>query len=111
MKATIFFAVALALTGCASQQVSDRPLSYLSSSLGSNMDSTDHARANEALEGGSEDIPISWINPISLKRFTVTPTKTYRFGGKDCRSYRAIYGGRGLSGDACRVEDGTWLAR
>lgn len=111
MKTTIFFAVALALTGCATKQTVVHPLSYLSSSLGSSMDSTDHDRANEALEGGSEDIPISWINPITLKRFTVTPTSTYKFGAKDCRSYRAIYGGRTLSGDACRIEDGTWLAR
>lgn len=110
MKAAILVAL-LTLAGCATTVPTVHPLSYLSASLGSNMDSTDHARANEVLESGSEERPVSWVNPISHKRFTVTPLSTFKRGDKDCRTYSAVYGGRTVKGTACRLEDGTWLAR
>jgi surface antigen len=111
MKAAVLAAL-LALAGCASTpQPKVHPLSFLSNSFGSNMDSTDHLRANEALESGSEERPVSWLNPITQKRFTVTPLTTFKRGDDDCRTYSAIYGGRTVSGRACRLLDGTWLAR
>ena len=111
MKVAMLIAL-LALTGCVTTtQPTGRPLSYLSGSLGSNMDSTDHVRANEVLESGSEERPVSWVNPITQKRFTVTPLKTFKIGASDCRSYSAVYGGRTVTGRACRLDDGTWLSR
>lgn len=110
MKAMILVAM-LALAGCATTKPTSHYLSYLGNSLGSNMDSTDHDRANDVLESGSEERPITWVNQISKKRFTVTPLKTFKQGDKDCRTYSAIYGGRTVTGSACRLDNGTWMSR
>jgi surface antigen len=103
-------ALAITLVGCATQPQTI-PASYLSGSFGSLMDASDHARANEVLEGGSENQPVSWVNPRSGKRFTVSPTRTFKKGELDCRDFRAIYGGRTLTGTACRQENGIWISK
>lgn len=105
-------AAAIALSGCTTTaQFEVPPASYLSASFGSLMDSSDHMRANEVLEGGSENRPVAWVNPVTRKRFTVTPTRTFKRGSLDCRDFEATYLGRSIKGTACRREDGTWLLR
>jgi len=115
MKAPIVVALLVGLAGCSTVPVVEpqpgHPMSYLARSFGSSMDDFDRDRANDALESGSEERPFSWVNPASNRRFTVTPLSTFKRGSKDCRSYSAIYGGRKVSGTACRNEDGSWSAR
>ena len=108
---TLALATALAVSGCATTQAPTiRPASYLAAALGSNMDSTDHKRANEVLETGSDNRPVGWVNPATGYRFIVTPTKTLKKGSLDCREFAAVYGGRTVKGTACRQEDGIWFA-
>ena len=107
---TLALATALAVSGCATTQAPTiRPASYLAATLGSNMDATDHRRANEVLETGSENRPAGWVNPTNGRRFIVTPTKTLKKGSLDCREFTATYGGRTIEGTACRQSDGSWL--
>lgn len=109
MKA-LALAIVLATTGCATITADVHP-SFLSNSFGSSMDPSDHAQANEVLEGGSENKRVAWVNPRTLKRFEVIPTRTFKRGSLDCRDFLASMAGRSVSGSACRREDGTWVSR
>lgn len=111
LKAFILIAAVIVAPGCSTTKLEAPQASYLSSSFGSLMDATDHARANEVLEGGSEKRPMAWVNPITKRRFTVTPTRTFKRGDLDCRDFEATYVGRSTTGTACRREDGVWLLR
>ena len=84
----------------------------LGGAIGSSMDETDRLRAAYALEHNRTRQPSSWTNPDSGAEYTVTPTRTYRSAGEDCREYSTevfIDGQRDVVyGTACRGQDGTW---
>lgn len=86
------------------------------SSIGSSLDKADLAYAQQANQR-AYDAPIgqtiSWNNPESGNRGTVTPRRDgYSSSGRYCRQYeQTIYvGGRQETavGTACQNSDGTW---
>ena len=83
-------------------------------SIGQNMDDTDQLKAQQALESTRTNESSSWSNPDTGNRYTVTPTRTYDSGGRNCRDYstRAYIGGRQevVHGTACRDSNGSWVA-
>lgn len=87
----------------------------LGGAIGSSMDETDRLKAAYALEYNRTRQPSTWTNPDSGAEYTVTPTRTYRSAGGDCREYSTevfIDGQRDVVyGTACRRADGTWEMR
>ena len=87
----------------------------LGGAIGSSMDETDRLRAAQALEYNRTRQPSSWTNPDTGAEYTVTPTRTYRTAGEDCREYSTevfIDGQRDVVyGTACRGPDGTWRTK
>jgi surface antigen len=81
--------------------------------IGQGMDRTDAVYASRALETAPSGNPVTWTNPDSGNRYTVTPTRTYRnAGGQYCREF-TTWGWIGgyeqqLHGTACRMADGSW---
>ncbi len=88
--------------------------SMIGGAIGQNMDDNDRLKAQHALERTRTNESSSWTNPDSGNRYTVTPTRTYNQGGRDCREYttRAYINGRKevIHGTACRQSDGSWVA-
>lgn len=80
--------------------------------VGKSMDHADHRQVQHTLEHARTGQPISWQNPDSGSRYTVTPTRTYRSGSLPCREYEAwvFIGGyeQKVNGIACRQPDGSW---
>lgn len=80
--------------------------------IGKTMDKVDRMEMNRALEMNPTNQPLSWRNPDSGNRYTVTPTRTFYRGEEACREYSttAIIGGKKqqIYGKACRTSDGAW---
>ena len=72
---------------------------------------SDHDKANQVLESGSEGRTVSWISSRTGKQYSVTPIYTYRIDDKDCRDYVLSSNGQTKIGTACREDDGRWLPR
>ena len=91
---------------------------FLGSEIGKSMDQVDRQKAantqQTALENNRSGVSSSWSNPDNGHNGSVTPTRTYRENGQDCREYehRVTIGGRSevITGTACRQENGTWRA-
>jgi len=91
---------------------------WAGSEIGKSLDRADRIAAthatNRALEHNPTGTPSTWRNPDSGHRGTVTPTRTFQSGGRDCREYehRVFIDGQSetLRGTACRQPDGTWEA-
>ena len=89
---------------------------WLGNSVGASLDRSDQLYAertyNRAFETAPTGTASSWRNPDSGNYGTVTPTRTYRDYGRDCREFtQTIYvQGRAQTGTgtACREGDGTW---
>ncbi|WP_225767818.1 RT0821/Lpp0805 family surface protein [Inquilinus sp. Marseille-Q2685] len=89
---------------------------WLGNSVGASLDRSDQLYAertyNQAFESAPTGTSSSWRNPDSGNYGTVTPTRTYRDYGRDCREFtQTIYvQGRAQpgTGTACREGDGTW---
>lgn len=86
------------------------------SEIGSSLDNADRAYASTANQRASS-VPIgetvSWNNPDSGNRGTITPTRDgYSSAGRYCREYQqtVVVGGREESayGTACQQPDGSW---
>ncbi len=83
--------------------------------IGQGMDRTDAVYASRALETAPSGNAVTWTNPDSGNRYTVTPTRTYRdTDGRYCREF-TTWGWIGgyeqqLYGTACRMADGSWKA-
>ena len=89
---------------------------FLGSEIGKSMDEVDRQKAartqQAALENNKSGVSSSWSNPDNGHNGSVTPTRTYRENGQDCREYEhqvTIDGKREIiTGTACRQKDGTW---
>jgi len=102
MKKFTALAAIASLTGCVTapqQTIYPHQASFFS-------DPHDRDRANEVLEGGSEDFPVSWVSANG--QYTVIPTRTYKSGDQDCREFTASNGKKKIKSSACRRDDGTW---
>ncbi len=81
-------------------------------SVGSSMESNDEARVQNTLETGRTGDTVIWRNQDTGNRYEVTPTRTYRTAGRDCREYTSwvFLGGyeEQVTGTACRMPDGSW---
>lgn len=74
------------------------------------------AAASEVLGHGEKDASLTWENPRSGARGTVTPIATaYIQGGQTCRNFLASYVSGSaqswLQGEACRQNQGEWEVR
>lgn len=84
--------------------------------IGRDMDENDRrmaeSTAQDTLENNRTGQTSTWSNPDSGHSGTVTPTRTYRTDGRDCREYETtvyIDGKRETAyGTACRQPDGSW---
>lgn len=80
--------------------------------VGKYMDQTDQLKAQQALENNKTNQVASWHNPDTGRDVSVTPTRTYKSAGQDCREYTTavtIDGKKQTAyGTACRQPDGTW---
>ncbi len=77
------------------------------------MDRTDAVYTSRTLETARTGNAVTWTNPDSGNRYSVTPTRTYRTpSGQYCREFTTWgwIGGyeRQLHGTACRQADGSW---
>ena len=81
-------------------------------SIGRSMEQSDRAQVQRTLETARTGQTIIWNNPDTGNRYEVTPTRTYRTAGRDCREYTSwvFLGGyeEQVKGTACRMPDGTW---
>ncbi len=81
--------------------------------IGASMDQNDRARLNQTLENNRTGQTRSWVNPDNNRRYRVTPTRTYKDNGRNCRHYKmtAIIDGKAeiIHGKACRNAKGIWV--
>lgn len=81
-------------------------------SIGRSMDERDRACVGQTLEYVDDHKTIHWRNPDTNIDYSVTPTKTYRYGERYCREYTRTATIEGkpqtVYGKACREEDGAW---
>lgn len=64
----------------------------------------------QALQFGTAGQPVAWSADGYSGR--VVPTQLYRVGSQDCRGYTQYVDGadaNGITGTACRGEDGLWV--
>ncbi|HTM64166.1 MAG TPA: RT0821/Lpp0805 family surface protein [Gammaproteobacteria bacterium] len=83
--------------------------------IGKNMDDSDRARMNQALEGNSVGQPAYWKNQNTGAKYKVTPVKNVTVkDNKYCREYQTVATINGqqqkMYGTACRQPDGSWKA-
>lgn len=80
--------------------------------IGRSMDQIDQTCTGQVLERAETRQTVTWRNPDSGARYSVTPTNTYESSGRYCREYvtEAVINGRTerITGTACREPDGTW---
>lgn len=75
------------------------------------------AAVSEVMSKGGKDASVSWENPQTGTRGTVTPIATARNedGGLTCHEFLASFEREGTSswmqGDACRANKGKWEVR
>jgi surface antigen len=82
--------------------------------IGRNMDNADAQCTNEALERAPNGKAVTWDNPDTGHRYSVTPYETYRQeDGRYCRKYRAAINAgtnttKYYADTACRTDEGMW---
>ena len=84
--------------------------------IGRSLDRADQLHAQQTTQRALETNPTgtgtTWRNPDTGHYGTVTPTRTYRTAGRDCREFRheVVMNGHPevVYGTACRDPDGTW---
>jgi surface antigen len=87
----------------------------LGDQIGSYLDSTDHAKANQARQLALTDGSVTiWDNPRSGHSGKITPLKSYQTASNDhCRNFRheVVINGhkKNQNGLACRQLNGEWL--
>jgi surface antigen len=82
-------------------------------SVGRTMDTVDRGQLAGALEQVPDNRSVAWQNPNTGAQYEVTPQRTFRSGGRDCREYTmlAYLNGRPeeVTGVACRDAQGRWV--
>ena len=86
------------------------------SEIGRNMDNTDAQCTNQALERAPDGRAVTWDNPNTGHKYSVTPTDTYkRDDGTYCRNFKttvkAQAGTQNYNDTACRNDQGVWERR
>jgi surface antigen len=88
---------------------------YLGNEVGSSLDRADELHRQRAIEQAlvaKPSQPITWTNPQTGHRGSVTTTRKYRTSGRQCREFQqtVVIGGREEQayGNACRQPDGSW---
>lgn len=80
--------------------------------IGQRMDQRDRQHFGTALERDRTGHTSHWTNPDTHKRYSVTPTRTYRRNNRPCRKFtmdtRINGRPRKVHGTACRQPNGTW---
>lgn len=81
--------------------------------VGNEMDKNDLREVNHAYETLPDNQPVTWTNPNSKRRYTVTPRSTRRdAAGRPCRQaeIESVIDGvhETVVKMACRRPDGTW---
>jgi surface antigen len=81
--------------------------------IGRNMDKADAQCVNQALERAQDGQAVTWNNPNTGYRYSLTPYQTYqRNDGHYCRKYRAVVKTGSHTQNyreaACRNNDGVW---
>lgn len=84
----------------------------LGGKIGKYMDKQDQLEVQHALESAPTGKSVSWKNPDSGNRYSVTPTRTYYHNEQPCREYTTYANIDGkqekIYGKACRMADGSW---
>lgn len=92
------------------------PGAFIGGVIGGEMDSSDQARINTALETNPPKKVTTWKNERTGISFLIAPTsKVYSYKAYQiCRKYRSVgtMGSkvRHVHGIACRMQDGSWRA-
>jgi len=88
---------------------------FLGNEVGSSLDRADNLHRQRAIEQAlvaKPSQPITWTNPRTGHRGSVTTTRKYRTSGRQCREFQqtVVIGGREEQayGNACRQPDGSW---
>lgn len=80
--------------------------------VGQSMDDVDVRCTGYALEDAADRQKVVWKNPNNGREYSVTPTRTFKEGGRYCRDYttRTVLSGRteNVRAKACRNPDGSW---
>jgi len=82
-------------------------------SIGRTMDTVDRGQLAGALEQTPDNRSVAWQNPNTGAQYQVTPQRTFRSGGRDCREYTMLAYLNGqpeeVTGVACRDAQGRWV--
>lgn len=82
-------------------------------SVGRTMDTVDRGQLAGTLEQVPDNQTQAWRNPNTGAQFEVTPQRTFRSGGRDCREYTMLAYINGqpeqVTGVACRDSQGNWV--
>src|SRR3954462_13249542 len=88
---------------------------FLGNEIGSSLDRADDLHRQRAIEQAlvaKPSQPITWTNPQTGHRGSVTTTRKYRTSGRQCREFQqtVVIGGQEEQayGNACRQPDGSW---
>jgi surface antigen len=88
---------------------------FVGSEIGVSLDRADDLHRQRAIEQAlvaKPRQPITWTNPQTGHRGSVTTTRRYREAGQQCREFQqtVVVGGRDerAYGTACRQQDGSW---
>ena len=81
--------------------------------IGRRMEEADRAKSQQVLETVPSGQTVTWKNPDTGGRYSLTPTRTYQvISGQHCREYttRVFIEGNEeqVKGTACRTADGWW---
>jgi surface antigen len=72
------------------------------------MQPVDRGCVSHALDIGADNRPVTWTNPDSGERYTVTPRAMVRKNGQNCRE---LDWSGGVRQTVCLAVDGGWVAR
>ena len=82
------------------------------SAISKNMDQADNDCISKILEAAPDKQAVAWRNPDAGADYRVTPLRTFRMAGNQCREYitKVVIDGRAQQerGTACRQPGGSW---
>ncbi len=86
---------------------------FLGQSVGQSLDRVDELHLQNAIERNPTGTSSSWGNPDTGKEVSVTPTKTFKKSGRDCREVEMTVTVDGnqetATTTACRKPKGGWV--
>lgn len=80
--------------------------------IGDKMDKADQHCTGQVLEQAPDRKTVHWVDDGGKGEYNITPLRTYKSDGRNCRDYIAEFKGpNGIEREkssACRTEDGAW---